>query len=75
MPSREYNWKKYQKSKAKTRMVTAYPSQKYYTLLEHYRVANEMGKSETLSFLIRHFFDNLPADEIARIKTISAKTS
>lgn len=72
MPRREYNWKKYQKSKAKDRMVTAYPSEKYYTLLEHYRVANEMGTSETLNFIIRHFFDKLPAAEIERIKNLSA---
>lgn len=72
MPSREYNWKKYKKSETKARMVTAYPSQKYYSLLETYRVANEMGQSETLNFIVRHFFDQLPAAEIDRLKSLAA---
>lgn len=47
-----------------------YPSQKYWSLLENYRSANEMGKSEMLNFLIRHFFDKMPAEEKERIRSV-----
>lgn len=56
------------RSIAHQRMVKAYPPPKYYALLEDFRVANEMGRSETLSFIVRHFFDTMPPAEIARIR-------
>jgi hypothetical protein len=72
VPSKKYNWKKYNKTAAMERQYRTYPPQKYFHLLENYRVANEMGKSETLNFIIRHFFDSLPSSEIERIRSVSA---
>lgn len=72
MPSKKYPWRKYKKTAAVERQYRTYPSKKYYTLLENYRVANEMGKSETLNFIIRHFFDGMPTNEIDRIKSIAS---
>lgn len=71
MPAKKYPWRNYKRTDAKRRHYEAYPPEKYYSLLENYRSANEMGKSETLNFIIRHFFDNLPKSEIDRIRSVA----
>lgn len=59
------------RSIAHQRRVEVYPSPKYYHLLENYRAANEMGRSETLNHILRHFFDTMPPGEIDRIKHLA----
>ena len=53
------------------RKVEAYPPPKYYQLLETFRTANEMGRSETLNHIVRHFFDTMPPSEINRIRNLA----
>ncbi len=72
MPNKNYPWKKYKQSDAAKRQYMVYPKKKYYTLLETYRCANEMGKSEMLNFLIKKFFDDMPEQEKERIRSIAA---
>lgn len=57
------------RSIARMRRIEAYPSPKYYALLEDFMAANEMGRSETITFIVRHFFDAMPPSEIARIRS------
>lgn len=59
------------RSIALKRKVEAYPPPKYYGLLESYREANDMGRSETLNYIVRHFFDTMPASEIDRIRHLA----
>ena len=59
------------RSIAQNRQVKAYPPPKYFQLLESYRQANEMGRSETLTFIVRHFFDTMPPSEIDRIRHVA----
>lgn len=59
------------RSIALKRKVEAYPPPKYYSLLESFREANEMGRSESLNHIVRQFFDTMPANEIARIRHLA----
>lgn len=72
MPGKEYaNKPYYNKSSANERQVRGYPSHKTFELFQDYRDANEMNTSETVSHMIKDFFDKMDPSEIARIRQLA----
>ena len=55
------------RSSALQREWQFYAPPKYDHLLHCLRAVNEMGKSETVNFIVRQFFDKMPKEELERI--------
>jgi len=55
--------KKYFQDYATKRQVQCYPPPKYFILIRAYIKVNEMSQSETVTHIIKKFFDNMPAHE------------
>lgn len=49
------------------RRLQAYPPPKYHLLTKAYAQVNEMKDSETVSFIIKDFFDRMPEQERQRL--------
>lgn len=74
MPGKEYANKPYfSESSANDRMVRGYPPPKYFDLFQDYRDANEMNTSETITTILRTFFDKMDPSEITRIRDLAEK--
>ena len=63
------------RSSALQREWQFYAPPKYDHLLHCFRSVNEMGKSETVNFIVRQFFDKMPKEEMERLLTQSRSNS
>lgn len=53
------------------RHIQAYPSPKYYLLVEAMSKANDISRSEVVNKALREYFDRMPEQERQRIVNVS----
>ena len=62
------------KSVALQRHIQAYPTPKYFTLVDAMSKCREISKSEVVNTAVKEYFDRMPEQERQRILTIGKNT-